>query len=292
MIKIYTPKEWLGVFSSPSIVIESDGLIYGEDAYNILTRAPIGKVDLKSGYVYGEDFASIMPQPIGVIKKDGNLTIIFGEDYGSLNAQPIFYINGNEGYSAEAYYRAFRSPDFYIANDAVSKCGNEEHGAMLHNNSRKQKDDGSGGLLRGMFTMLQAIVLGIGILAMSAFVWVDVYYGAESYAHILIANIIALAIGCIVTYEEKGTEQTFSGIFWVSALLFEVYIIVLSFVQYGFGWKAIGWSVLGLIVSCLYCVLPAAVLSIPVKMLRLRKQKRNRNKCGKNGHKKKGKDGK
>lgn len=69
MFEIHAPKSWYSTFSYPRIIVDDDGSIYNSEDYHKLLRNPIGKINYKSGYIYGEDYCKLLPSPVGRIKK-------------------------------------------------------------------------------------------------------------------------------------------------------------------------------------------------------------------------------
>lgn len=117
MIKIHTPSQWYSLFRTAELIIEDDGMIYrDEDQYKSFRQA-VGKIDYAAGMIYGEDYFKWGAQPIGAIKKDGDVTRVYGEDYYRSFAQPIFYIRDNRVYSSDEFYKTFPSEAAYISGD-------------------------------------------------------------------------------------------------------------------------------------------------------------------------------
>lgn len=123
MIKVYTPSQWYSLFQCASVIIEDDGMIYrDEDQYKSFRQA-IGKIDYAAGMIYGDDYHRLSAQPIGCIKKEGDITKIYGTDYYRLSAQPILYIRDNRVYSADEFYKSFPSEAAFIGGEFGGNAG-------------------------------------------------------------------------------------------------------------------------------------------------------------------------
>ena len=115
MMEIYTPKVWMSVFGgSPKLVIDDDGYIYSYSGYyKFLRDSPIGKIDFRRGYIYGENYRDWFPTPIAEIRERGGVTEI--HEYGRCFSTPILYIKGNEIYDHREFTRIFGgTPSGYI----------------------------------------------------------------------------------------------------------------------------------------------------------------------------------
>lgn len=106
MIKIYTPDKWRSLFNGcPELVIDDDYYIYRGDEYTKPLIQPVGRIDLESGYVYGEDYYNFSAQPIGLFKDNGSEIKIYGDDYYKLNAKPVYVIKDGKAYSYDEYIK-------------------------------------------------------------------------------------------------------------------------------------------------------------------------------------------
>lgn len=114
MIKIYTEKSWHSLFGKvPVIIIEND-YIYSEKSYYSLIRKPIGKIDRRTGRIFGEDYAGMFPVPIGCLKTKGDVQELYGEDFANMGARPLVYIKNNKVYSYREYYKLISSPGGFL----------------------------------------------------------------------------------------------------------------------------------------------------------------------------------
>lgn len=132
MIEIYTPKEWSRFFGgAPSLYIKDDGYIYTREEEVKLMGRPCGRIDYRNGRIYGSDYASVNPDPIGYLQKKDGVTEIYAE-YPGWNVKPILVIKGNEIYTYSEYTRIFGgTASGYINNtddDSSNGGGNSRGG--------------------------------------------------------------------------------------------------------------------------------------------------------------------
>lgn len=115
MKEIYTPKAWLSIFGgSPKLIIDNDGYIYSYDGYyKFLRDNPIGRIDYRRGYIYGENYADWFPTPIAEIRERDGVTEV--HEYGRVFSTPMFYIKNGEIYEHREYIRFFGgTPSGYV----------------------------------------------------------------------------------------------------------------------------------------------------------------------------------
>lgn len=270
MIKFYTPRNWMSVFDSPSVIIDDDGLIYSEAEYYKLSKTACGRVDTKTGYIYGNGHYSGLTAPVGMVKQGPNSIEIYGDDFASIMAVPIYYIQGGNVYTAEEYGKVFGVAAGYAK------------GNIPNGNQGNQPVAGSGAPVGGgganavvksasiLWNVIKVAVIIIGLLALSVFVWNEMYLSGSEYTQIMIANVICLLIGLLAAVCIKAKDtSSFAMIFWVSSILFGLYLAVGMFIEDGFAFKTVLFSVLGMLISALFCIVPALLLSIVVGTVKL-----------------------
>lgn len=138
MMEIYTPKEWSRFFGgAPSLYIKDDGYIYTREEEVKLMGRPCGRIDYRKGYIYGNDYASVNPNPVGYLQSRNGITEIYAEPPG-WNVKPILVIQGNEIYTYSDFTRITGgNASGYIKNGGSSGSS----GSSGHKNS--PKNDGS-----------------------------------------------------------------------------------------------------------------------------------------------------
>lgn len=272
MIKIFTPENWHYKIDAPSIIIDDDGFIYKELEYYKAWRQPCGKIDYSSGYIYGDDYSSFMPTPIGAVKKANGYTEIYGTDFAQFSACPIYYIKGDTVYSAEEFFKVFKSSMGYVEgtigqNNQVALSHVQEKEAYVGNNS--EAAEAFSQLIHNIISWIGTIILVIGLLVLSAVLLQEQFTGAENLSY-LIAFVSALVVGCISAFRNPWSDVTsFQMIFWMSTIAFSVYLFVRMIVEEGFGLKVIGFGVLGFFFTMLLCLLPALILGFIVGVIRI-----------------------
>lgn len=124
MMEIYTPKEWDRFFGgAPSLYIKDDGYIYTREEEVRLMGRPCGRIDYSKGYIYGSDYASVNPVPVGYLQRKNGITEIYAE-YPGWNVKPILVIKGNEIYTYSEFTRIIGgNVSGYIKNDDHSGNG-------------------------------------------------------------------------------------------------------------------------------------------------------------------------
>lgn len=124
MKEIYTPKEWSAFFGgAPSLYIRDDGYIYTREEEIKLMGRPCGRIDYSKGYIYGSDYASVNPDPVGYLQSKNGITEIYAE-YPGWNVKPILVIKGNEIYTYSEYTRIMGgNVSGYIKDDDSSGGG-------------------------------------------------------------------------------------------------------------------------------------------------------------------------
>lgn len=124
MMEIYTPKEWTRFFGgAPSLYIKDDGYIYTREEEVKLMGRPCGRIDYSKGYIYGSDYASVNPDPVGYLQSKNGITEIYAE-YPGWNVKPILVIKGNEIYTYSEFTRIMGgNVSGYIKNDGPSGSG-------------------------------------------------------------------------------------------------------------------------------------------------------------------------
>ena len=264
MIKIYTSANWMSVFDAPSVIIDDDGLIYKEDEYYNLSKTACGRVDTKTGYIYGKGHYSKLTAPVGLIKKGPDCIEIYGDDYASITAAPMYYVHGNAVYTAEGYGKIFRAAEGYIKGDipAGNLKDSPEAGSSAPAGGRKGAKAG-GGWLSILWKIIKTTAVIILLLAISGWLWNEMYFTDNEYRDVFVANVICLLIGLVAAIFKKDKEtSSFSVIFWVSTILMGIYIAVGMFRESGFGFKSILFSLLGMGISALYCLTPSILLAV------------------------------
>lgn len=275
MIKFYTPRNWMRVFDTPSVIIDDDGLIYSETEYYKLSKTACGRVDTKTGYIYGNGHYSGLTAPVGMVKQGPNSIEIYGDDFASIMAVPIYYIQGGNVYTAEEYGKVFGVAAGYAkGNIPTGSQGNQPvaSGAAPAGGASA----GGGGANAAvksasiLWNVIKVAVIIIGLLALSVFVWNEMYLSGSEYTQIMIANVICLLIGLFAAVCIKAKDtSSFAMIFWVSSILFGLYLAVGMFIEDGFAFKTVLFSVLGMLISALFCLVPALLLSIVVGTVKL-----------------------
>lgn len=277
MIKFYTPGDWMHVFDSPSIIIDDDGYIYTENEYYKVLKTACGRVDTRTGYIYGKDHYSVLAAPIGMIKQRNNLIEIYGGDYDSFMAAPIYYIDGDSVYTAEEYGKVFKQAEGYIKRE-VATDSQENFNAALGNGTSWGEGTGGGasknkagsGFLSVLWNVIKMVVIIIGLFALSAWMWNEMYFSEYPHTREFIANVVCLLIGLIVAIFKKEKDTlSFTVIFWVSTILFGLFIGVGILIESGIGFKSILFSILGMLMAALYCLTPSLLLSVVLGLVKL-----------------------
>lgn len=172
MIQIYTPKQWFSVFGGcPSLIIKDNGEIYSAEDYNkILEGPPIGKIDYARGHIYGKDYASLMPVPIGYLEKTPNVTKVY-DSVPTLSVSPILYIQDDKVYTPEQYTSIFGSNAAgYIKREETTLSG----GSVNSNWSPFSETDSNsslggfgvsllklGGILLAVYCVIGGVIAGV-----------------------------------------------------------------------------------------------------------------------------------
>ena len=262
MIKFYTPHNWMSVFDAPSIIIDDDGLIYSADEYYKLLKTACGRVDTKTGYIYGKGHYSKLTLPVGMVKRGHNCIEIYGDDFASIMAVPIYYIQGDAVYTAEEYGKFFKSAEGYIKRD-TSMGGQGGYQSLDGASAGAGREKATGGCLSVLWTVIKTVVLIIFLLALSGWLWNEMYFSGNEYKDVFVANIICLIVGLVVAIFNKDKKvSSFLVIFWISTILMGLYIAVGMFMEDGFGFKTVLFSVLGMLISALFCLVPSILLSV------------------------------
>lgn len=178
MMEIYTPKEWNRFFGgAPSLYIKDDGYIYTREEEVKLMGCPCGRIDYSKGYIYGSDYASVNPDPVGYLQSKNGITEIYAE-YPGWNVKPILVIKGNEIYTYSEFTRIMGgNVSGYIKNDGSSgSSGSSGHSGSF----------GGGGCLGelGIF----GVIIGIFLL----FTLVDEIRQQEASFYITFAVLAGL----------------------------------------------------------------------------------------------------
>ena len=276
MIKFYTPKNWISVFDAPSIIIDDDGLIYTESEYYKLSKTACGRVDTKTGYIYGKGYYSGLTAPIGMVKQEHNCIEIYGDDFASIMAVPIYYIQGDAIYTAEEYGKVFKQAEGYIKREAAAD-GPKNFNAALGGDVPRGENTGcgaakgkaDGGCLSVIWSVIKSAVIIIGLLVLSGWIWNEMYF-TEDNTRFLIVNVICLLIGLVaaVCKKDKNTSA-FTVIFWVSTILFGLYMGIGNFIESGFGFKQVLLSIISVFLAALYCLAPSLLLSVVLGLVKL-----------------------
>lgn len=267
MIKFYTPNNWSTIFDAPSIIIDDDGYIYTEDEYYKLSRAACGRVDKQTGYVYGKGHYTGLTAPIGMFKQGYDCVEIYGDNYASPLATPIYYMKGDAVYSAEEYGKVFGAPTGYIKGDFGEESGSEEKYITTGSGGKSRQ---KGGLLDFIWTCIKCVALIVGLLVLSGWLWKEMYF--SEYAHIreFVANVICLIIGFIAAiFKKDNNTLSFTVIFWVSTILFGLFVGIGIFIESGVSFKSILFSFLGMLMAALYCLTPSLLLSAVLGLVKL-----------------------
>lgn len=164
MIKVYTPSQWYSLFQCASLIIEDDGMIYKDEDYYKSFRQAIGKIDYAAGMIYGDDYHRVSAQPIGCIKKEGDITKIYGTDYYRLSAQPILYIRDNRVYSADEFYKLFPSEAAFIGGEFGGSAtqGVDFTSTTYSGSSTSDYSSSSGGESGNLITNFIGSILDLG----------------------------------------------------------------------------------------------------------------------------------
>lgn len=262
MIKFYTPRNWKSVFDAPSIIIDDDGLIYSADEYYKLSKTACGRVDTKTGYIYGKEHYSKLTSPVGMVKRGNNCIEIYGDDFASIMAVPIYYIQGDSVYTAEEYGKFFKSAEGYIKRD-IPMGGQGSYQASDGASAGGGGGKATGGCQSVLWTVIKTVALIIFLLVLSGWLWNEMYFSGNEYKDVFVANVICLIMGLVVAIFNKDKKiSSFWVIFWISTILMGLYIAVGMFIEDGFGFKAVLFSVLGMLISALYCLAPSILLSV------------------------------
>lgn len=266
MIKFYTPNNWRTFFDAPSIIIDDDGYIYTEDEYYKLSRTACGRVDIKTGYIFGKGHYSGLTAPIGMVKKGYNCIEIYGDDFASIMAVPIYYIQGDIVYTAEEYGKVFKQAEGYIKRDN-SNSGQEEFDASFSGSassgggSMGERGKKEAGFLSELWKVISPIVIIVGLLVLSVFMWSE-YFSTSEHTDELIVNVFGLLIGFIIAFFKKDKESSsFAIIFGISTALLGLYVGVDIFRETGFGIKGIFFCILGFLMAALYSLTPSLLLA-------------------------------
>lgn len=285
MIKFYTPSNWSVIFDAPSIIIDDDGYIYTEDEYYKLSRAACGRVDTQTGYVYGKGHYSGLTAPIGQFRQGHNCVEIYGDNYASPLAAPIYYMKGDAVYPAEEYGKIFGAPTGYIKGDIGEGFGNEEGNYVPAGSNRASKRE-AGGVLSFVWTCIKTVALIIGLLALSGWLWYEMYFSEYPHTREFVANVICLIIGFIAAIFKKDEKTlSFTVIFWVSTILFGLFVGVGILFESGFGFKSVLFSILGMLMAALYCLTPSLLLSVVLGFVKIIIDEIRRGKRKKEGNK-------
>ena len=146
MLKIYTPKEWSSFFGgTPSLYIKDDGYIYTREEEVKIAGRPCGLIDYRRGRIYGKDYGSVNPDPIGYLQEKDGVTEIYAQLPG-WNVKPILVIVGNEIYPYSEYIRICGGrPSGYIEDTDKGK----EKGGTTQTGSGTKSDQAVNGTNRG-----------------------------------------------------------------------------------------------------------------------------------------------
>lgn len=276
MIKFYTPSNWSTIFDAPSIIIDDDGLIYTESEYYKLLKTACGRVDTKTGYIYGKGLYSGLTAPIGMVKQRNNCIEIYGDDFASIMAMPIYYIQGDAVYTAEEYGKVFKQAEGYIKRE-VATDNLENFNAALGDGVAGEegtarvasKGKTNGGCLSVIWSLIKAAVIIIGLLVLSGWIWNEMYF-TEDNTRFLIVNVICLLIGLVVAVFKKDKDTSiFTVIFWVSTILFGLYMGIGNLIESGIGFKQVLLSIISMFLAALYCLAPSLLLSVVLGVIKL-----------------------
>lgn len=276
MIKFYTPSNWRAVFEAPSIIIDDDGLIYTESEYYKLSKTACGRVDTKTGYIYGKGHYSGLTAPIGMVKQGHNCIEIYGDDFASIMAVPIYCIQGDSVYTAEEYGKVFKQAEGYIKREAAADSLKNFNEALAGGISGKEgasggaaKGKANGGCLSVIWSVIKSAVIIIGLLVLSGWIWNEMYF-TEDNTRFLVVNVICLLIGLVAAVFKKDKNTSiFTVIFWVSTILFGLYMGIGNLIESGIGFKQVLLSIISVFLAALYCLAPSLLLSFGFGLVKL-----------------------
>lgn len=276
MIKFYTPSNWRTVFEAPSIIIDDDGLIYTESEYYKLSKTACGRVDIKTGYIYGKGHYSGLTAPIGMVKQGHNCIEIYGDDFASIMAVPIYYIQGDSVYTAEEYGKVFKQAEGYIkrevAADGLKNFNEVLSGGISGGDGAARgtaKGKANGGCLSVIWSVIKSAVIVIGLLVLSLWIWNEMYF-TEDNTRFLAVNVICLLIGLVAAVFKKDKDTSvFTVIFWVSTILFGLYMGIGNLIESGIGFKQVLLSIISVFLAALYCLAPSLLLSVGFGLVKL-----------------------
>lgn len=276
MIKFYTPRNWVSIFDAPSIIIDDDGLIYTESEYYKLSKTACGRVDTKTGYIYGKGHYSGLTAPIGMVKQEYNCIEIYGDDFASIRAMPIYYIQGDAVYTAEEYGKVFKQAEGYIKREAAADGMEKFNAALSDGISGKgdaargaAKGKANGGCLSVIWSVIKTAVIIIGLLVLSGWIWNEMYF-TEDNTRFLVVNVICLLIGLVAAvFKKDKNTSVFTVIFWVSTILFGLYMGIGNLIESGIGFKQVLLSIISVFLAALYCLTPSLLLSAVLGLVKL-----------------------
>lgn len=130
MMKIYTPKEWSGVFrGAASLVIDDDGYIYDGNRSGV-GSSPIGKIEYDRREIYGNDYGSFVRTPIAYMMHKRNHIEIYAND-GRHTGDPMLYIMDDKIYTPQEWSRSTGTPDGFIDSDGKGTAQKIAKGAAV-----------------------------------------------------------------------------------------------------------------------------------------------------------------
>ena len=262
MIKIYTPENWRSLFGGcPELVIDDDHYIYRGDEYTKPLVQPVGRIDLESGYVYGEDYYEFSAQPIGQLKDNGSETKIYGDDYYKLNAKPVYVVKDGKAYSYDEYTKFWGTPEAIIDSPQEPQIDDETR------DSTEVKEKAQQWLSISSATTIALIVLTIFSLA-SAYGWVTgAWFDTYTPSELLLIFVPVLITAIIAFLKMKGISVIWfmvivSGLLsWIAAAVFDLVTEGLTFTWF-FADLLLGW-----LITIPICLPPALVFSVIILLV-------------------------
>lgn len=271
MIKIYTPENWRSYFNKYPQIIIDEGFIYSEESYQKLIKEPIGKLDMESGFIYGEDYLDFLAEPIGLFKEEGSEIQVFGDDYYKLNAIPILHVKDNMIFTREENLKMFGMPDFIIENEGEkgpsSIVGtNNDKATQSDNQSDNQKDEDK--------NISAAPIGGVAVGLLIVFTIASIYLWLsgemfDTFSSLELGIVIGpvLVSGIIAFFVMRGISVIwFTAI--VSGLLSWGVAAVVDLITDGFSFIWILTDLLfGWLVAIPFSFLPALIISVIIMLL-------------------------
>lgn len=259
MTRIYTPKRWMSFFRGyPELVIDDDGFIYNGADYNKLGRAPVGKIDEGKGEVYGENYNSMFPVPIGYIRAEDGVKKVYAEPDSSriFGSFPVLYITDGKIYTYDDYNRLFPTSSGYIDRDAAKgQALPEKEPALSKVEEPVSWNEGSGDGGNPV-----AVILVLFFCFMGVCIWL---YPPTLFRNLLVAVPLS-AVGSVVAYKQRPQKwkDAFITVLTVYVIVFVVLFALetlFSLIINGFKWSELALIVASPIPGIIFGILPSAI---------------------------------